>query len=113
MSVIQTAVISGVAQSDAAARAFWAVVAGGIELVAMVRVVRLPAPMWAYGRWSKTAAVIIAGWFTLTLGVLAVPVGAVAVIWHTRTLALKAKNERPPTELPFAEGVNEKEGDRS
>lgn len=88
----------------------WYLIAGIVQLVAIVRTIRLPAPLWTYRKWSKIAAVIIAAWFVWTIGVIAVPLGAIAVIWHTRTVARRAAAQLEPPELPFAEGVpSEKE----
>ncbi len=95
------------ATGDAAARAFWGVVAGGAQLVAVVRALRLPAPAWAYGRWSKVAAVLAALWLTVTIGVLAVPVGAVVVLWHTRTLGRRCTAASDVPDLAMAEGTAE------
>lgn len=104
MSMWINAAVVAVAGGDPASRAFWDVVAGAVELVAIIRVVRLPAPVWLYGRWSKAAAIVVCGWLTFSLGTLVVPLGAAAVIWHTRTLVRRAGPAPEPADLPMAEG---------
>lgn len=107
MTILTHSALVAAANGDAVTRAFWDVIAGGAELVAIIRAVRLPASAWAYGRWSKVAAVVVAGWFTITLGALAVPVGAATVIWHTRTLARKMAAPPEVPDLPMADGAAE------
>lgn len=106
---------SGAAASQAYARVFWECVSGLIELIAIIRAISVSALAWEYRGWSKLAAVIISAWITLHLGILTVPVGAIAVIWHTRTISrrYKTKSETPPQvpDLPYAES-NHDQGDR-
>lgn len=104
-----TTTVLGTTNPDMAASVFWVVVAGAVELVAVIRTVRLPAPAWSYGRWSKAAAIVAAGWLVARLGVVSVPVGAVAVIWHTRTLARRATALQAAPDLPMAAGRDETE----
>lgn len=107
-----TTTIVGATHPDLAASLFWVVVAGAVELVAIIRTVRLPAPAWSYGRWSKAAAIVVAGWLVVRLGALGLPVGAVAVIWHTRTLARRMTAQPTVPDLPMAEGrSNAEEGE--
>lgn len=107
MTMLTDSALAAASSSDAAAGVFWGVVAGGVQLVAVIRTVRLPAPVWSYGRWSKLAAVVAALWLTFNVGVLAVPVGAVAVIWHTRTLGRRSAVAPDVPDLPMAEGTAE------
>lgn len=99
-----TALMASAGDSTAVTKAFWDLIAGAVQLAAIIRTIRVPASRWTYRRWSKWAAVGLAGWMTFTVGAIALPVGAIAVIWHTRTIA--RRTDPPPTvpDLPFAEG---------
>lgn len=94
------------------AKVAWDVVAGAVELLAIIRTIRVPAHAWTYKRWSKAAAIALAGWGTITIGVLALPIGALAVIWHTRTLARALIATPAVPDLPYAQGDPEA-GERS
>lgn len=108
---VMTQTMLATAGGQGAATLFlWGVVAGAVQLVAVVRVLRLPARWWPHGRWSKTAAVVIALWLSVKLGSLALPVGAAGVIWHTRAVARRVPRQDVVPDLPMAEGMAEDEG---
>lgn len=88
----------------------WDLAAGAMIAIAVVRAVKIPAPRWTHRLWSKTAAIVVAVWGSLAAGGLLLPVGAVAVIWHTRSVARSPTDTPTVPDLPFAEGTPTSEG---
>jgi hypothetical protein len=77
----------------------WILVSGLVALVAVIRVMRRPAPDWPHGLWSKIGWVLVVLYLAVPVAGYPIPVGAVAAIWRTR------RPETPrPAELPYAHG---------
>jgi hypothetical protein len=89
-----------------AAQVGWALLAGIIMLVAVVRVVRVPAECWTYRQWSKAGAVLLALW-SYDLRPETLPVGAAVVIWHTHQQARRRAARPDPPGVSFADGAPE------
>ena len=83
----------------------WDAIAGIVVFVALVRIVNLPATLWAHGRLSKVSWAIATIWFIPTSKGFAWPIAAVAAIWHTHKINRPTQPQVPP--LPFAEGQPE------
>jgi hypothetical protein len=83
----------------------WDIVAGLIELVAVIRVVRVPASWWTYRRWSKFAAVGLALLGAITARGIDLPLGAAVVIWHTYELARRRASQPLSPDVPYAQGA--------
>jgi hypothetical protein len=75
-----------------------------VDLVAVVRVVRLPRDRFRHGGWSKAGWVVLALGFTWTLGTLPVPVGALLALRRTRR-SKPGAGRTGPANIPFAEGA--------
>ncbi len=72
-------------------------------IVALVRILRLPAARWAHRYWSKAAWIAAVVWGNWKLGLVVIPVGTIAAIWHTRTIAKAPYDDRPPVpDIPAA-----------
>lgn len=83
----------------------WDLLAGTIELVAVTRVVLLPADAWTYQRRSKLAAVILALWGAVNLHPAVLPLGAAIVIWHTHHQARRYRTTPATPDVPYADGT--------
>jgi hypothetical protein len=74
-----------------------------VDLVAVVRVVRLPRDRFRHGGWSKAGWVVVALGFTWTVGNLSVPIGALLALRRTRRP--RSGPGQPGPSVPFAEGA--------
>ena len=81
------------------------VISLAVVFVAIVRIVTTDAELWTHGRLSKTAWIVACLWLIIGNRSGALPVGAIAAIWHT----WKLNRSRPGDSLdvPFAEGTPE------
>jgi hypothetical protein len=68
------------------------------------RVTRAPRQWFPFGRASKVTWVIASLWFTLPTGYVVLPAGALAALWHLRSLR-RRYTAAQPGDLPFAPGI--------
>jgi hypothetical protein len=77
----------------------WALIAGAVGLVAIIRVVRRPAGEWTHGMWSKVGWILVILYVIVSLAGYPLPIGAGAAIWRTRRPKVA-----PTAQLPFDTG---------
>jgi len=80
----------------------WDFLAGSVIFCATWRLIRTPRECFSYGLLSKTGWLVASLWFTWHLGLVALPVGACATLWHLHKLARRGAAAE---DIPFAEGV--------
>jgi hypothetical protein len=79
---------------------------------AAVRVIRAPRQWFSFGIASKLAWLLASLWFTIEVSDVVVPLGALVVLWHLRSLSRRQAGGQP-ADLPFAAGSPmTKDGDR-
>ncbi|MHB1533205.1 MAG: hypothetical protein ACYC1D_01065 [Acidimicrobiales bacterium] len=79
------------------------VLAGLVEIAAVISIVRVPSLYWPHRMWSKLGWICVALWFTIHLWLVALPAGAAIAIWQARRAA--RFNLPGPPDLPFADGA--------
>jgi hypothetical protein len=77
--------------------------AGMVMVWATARVVRAPKNWFFLGFVSKVTWLIVSLWFTLQIGGLLLPLGAIVALWHMRALARRHAGDQA-SDLPFATG---------
>jgi hypothetical protein len=78
--------------------------AGVLMLCAVARLIRAPREWFSWGRASKALWSLVSLWLTWHLGETILPAGAMAALWHLRSLSQRHADDQP-RDLPFATGV--------
>jgi hypothetical protein len=99
---MHTGTVIAASGAQSAVALFFDLIATVVIFVALVRILATPNQRWAHGWLSKLAWIIATVWFTPYLGLLVLPVGALAAIWKTHDL--RSKPGPDPLQVPFAEG---------
>jgi hypothetical protein len=107
---MHTVPFSMAGDNDAIGLLFLDGLAGVLMLYALARLIRAPREWFSYGRVSKALWSLVSLWLTWHLGETILPAGAMAALWHLRSLSQRHAGDEP-RDLPFATGtpVNPKE----